>query len=90
MDILQRIWPSLADNQRRLLEDMALALAGVAPRKPTEWMSVSQIADEYGCSVSGVYKAMDTGRLEYSVPNGQTKPRHARRQDVETWLGIAT
>lgn len=87
MDVLQRLWPSLAESQRKLIEDMALALAGIEPRREPERLSVAQISQRFGKSTSAVYKAMDEGRLPYVTPHGQSKPRYATAQDVTERLG---
>ena len=86
MDTIQSVWPSLTDDQHRLLEDMALALSGARPKKP-EYLTVAQIAERFGKSTSAIYKAMDEKRLPYTTPHGQTKPRYATEDDVRRWLG---
>jgi len=87
MDTIQSVWPSLTDDQHRLLEDMALALAGVVPRTNPQYLTVTQIAERFGKSTSAIYKAMDEKRLPYTTPHGQTKPRYATEDDVRRWLG---
>ena len=86
MDTIERVWPLLDEDQRGLLRDVALALAGRRPSKAPDFLTVSQIHEQYKRSTSAVYKAMDEGRLPYKVPNGAMKPRYASREDVETWL----
>lgn len=87
MDTIQSVWPSLTDDQHRLLEDMALALAGVVPRTHPQYLTVTQIAERFGKSTSTIYKAMDEKRLPYTTPHGSTKPRYATEDDVRRWLG---
>ena len=89
MEVLERVWASLSEQQRRLIEDMAIALAGVTPRQSPVYLTVAQIAEKYGKSPSGIYKAMDEDRLPYVTPNGQSKPRYAKESDVLAWLGWA-
>ena len=86
MDTILRVWPSLDDGQRSLLESMALALAGAPKATAPEHLSAAQIAEQYGCSTSAVYNAMSDGRLAYVTPHGQSKPKYATREDVERWL----
>lgn len=89
MDILQRVWPSLDERQRKLLEDMALTLSGAPAVSEDEYLTVSQIHERYGRSHSSVYKAMNRDALPYRTPKGQERPRYAKRTDVERWLGYS-
>ena len=86
MDTIRAVWPLLDADQRLLLESMATALAGVPKQTAPEYLSATQIAEQYGCSTSAVYNAMGDGRLAYVTPTGQSKPKYATREDVERWL----
>jgi len=89
MDTIRAVWPLLDEDQRSLLESMATALAGAPKQTAPEYLTVADIEGrykKYGCSKRSVYKAMDEGRLAYTTPEGQSKPRYATREDVERWL----
>jgi len=86
MDTIRAVWPLLDADQRSLLESMATALAGAPKPTAPEYLNATQIAEQYECSTSGVYKAMGDGRLAYVTPTGQSKPKYATREDVERWL----
>lgn len=90
METLEAVWPQLTEEQRRVVVNVALALASSEAHESGEWLTVRQIVAQYPgkCTRSGVSAAMAEGRLEFSTPTGQTRPRYSRRADVERWLGI--
>ena len=87
MDILERVWPSLDAQKRRLVEDMALALAGVSPEPEPEYMTIAQASKRFGRSTSALYKAIAEERIPHTTPNGQKKPIFIKSSDVREWLG---
>lgn len=88
MEQLIGLLPSLSGPQLDALVGVAMAMLYSEPQRQRQYLTVAQIEEEYGTPKSSVYKAMEDGRLAYRTPNGQSKPRHARREDVEAWLGM--
>lgn len=87
MDVIERLWPRLADSQRKLLESMAVELAGAPKPRDDERLTVSQIVEQYPTTTeTAVRWAMKHRLLPWNTPTGLSKPRIVKRSDVEAWL----
>ena len=51
-----------------------------------ELLTVNEIRELTGKGITTINRAMNDGRIPYSVPNGCEKPRRAWRSDVMRWM----
>ena len=84
MEELTAILPNLTESQLIALTAVAREMAHPGS---ADMLTVNQMHDMSGVSESTIRAAMRDGRLPYTTPHGQTRPRYARREDFEAWLG---
>lgn len=84
MDDLVSILPNLTESQLIALTAVAREMAHPGS---ADMLTVNQMHEVSGLSESTIRAAMRDGRLPYTTPHGQTRPRYAKREDFEAWLG---
>ena len=87
-ETLFELLEKLTEPQLDAISHVAEAMLYSNPRSDDEYITVNQIEEDYDRPASSVYSAMNRGALPYKTPNGQSRPRYAKRADVELWMGI--
>jgi len=84
MEELNAILPNLTESQLIALTAVAREMAHPGSE---DMLTVNQMHEVSGLSESTIRAAMRDGRLPYTTPHGQTRPRYAKREDFEKWMG---
>lgn len=51
-----------------------------------KYLKAADVQRIYGLGLTTVYRLMDEGRIPYIVPQGLTRPRMMKREDVEAFF----
>jgi len=83
MDNLLSILPSLTESQLIALTAVAREMAHPGS---ADMLTVQSASAEYGVPQSTIRSAMRDGRLPYTTPHGQTRPKYVSRSNFESWM----